>query len=135
MTEMPARIVLYDGVCGLCDRAVSWLLRHDVDRKLSFAPLQGLTAARLRRTHPEIPDELDTVVYVEDGRVFLRSRAFVQLARHLRAPWRWAHAARWFPAPALDLVYRLVARIRYRVFGKLDTCRMPSEDARSRLLP
>lgn len=132
---LPPRIVLYDGVCGLCDRSVQFLLRVDHDRALSFAPLQGETAVILRRRHPEIPADLDTVVYVEGDRAHLRSRAFVRLARHLRYPWKLVSWLWIVPAPLADLVYRLVARVRYRVFGKRDACRVPEPDERARFLP
>jgi predicted DCC family thiol-disulfide oxidoreductase YuxK len=114
---------------------VRWLLARDREGRLRFAPLQGETAARLRALHPEIPDNLDTVVYVEDGRVHLRSRAFVHAARHLGRPWRWGHALRFVPAPLLDLAYRLIARVRYRVWGRFDECRVPDAAQRQRLLP
>lgn len=138
---LPPRIVLYDGVCGLCNRTVSWLLARDRagdgsrQRMLWFAPLQGETAARLRALHPEIPRALESVVYVDHGRVHLRSKAFLHLARHLGRPWRWAYALRWLPAAPLDLLYRLIARIRYRVWGQYDTCRLPATDEKDRLLP
>jgi predicted DCC family thiol-disulfide oxidoreductase YuxK len=133
--SLPPRIVLYDGVCGLCNRTVAWLLRRDRERKLWFAPLQGETAARLRARHPEIPTTLESVVYVEEGRVHLRSKAFLHAARHLDRPWRWAACFRRLPAFPLDLIYRLIARIRYRVWGKYDTCRLPDSNERERLLP
>src|ERR1700690_2928126 len=82
-------VVLYDGTCGLCHRSVRWLLRHERDHALQFAPLQGATAAALRVRHPEIPQLVSTVVLVEDDRVYLRSKAFLYAAKHLRAPWRW----------------------------------------------
>ena len=131
----PRHIVLYDGVCGLCDHAVQFLLRVDRRKVFMFAPLQGETTAALRGRHPEISEKIDTVVYVEDGRVHQRSRAFVRLARQLPYPWR---ALSWLwivPRPLADLVYRLVARIRYRVFGKFDTCRIPAPGERARFLP
>ncbi len=133
--QLPPRIVLYDGVCGLCHRAVRWLLSKDRGRQLWFAPLQGPTAARLRALHPEIPDELDSVVLVDGGRVHLRSKAFLGAARHLPAPWRWASGLGWIPGPVLDTVYRLVARVRYRVWGRFEACKMPEAEDRSRLLP
>lgn len=131
----PRHVVLYDGVCGLCNHAVQFLLRVDRRRALLFAPLQGETAAAARARHPEIPADLDTVVYLEDERVHLRSRAFVRLARLLPYPWR---ALSWLwivPRPLADVVYRLVARVRYRLFGKYDTCRIPAPDERARFLP
>jgi predicted DCC family thiol-disulfide oxidoreductase YuxK len=132
---MPPRIILYDGVCGLCHRLVRWLMAHDHEGRLHYAPLQGETAARLRAIHPAIPADLDSVVYVEEGRVYLRSKAFLHVARHLGRPWRWAHHARWLPAVLADPLYRLVARTRYRIFGKLDACEVPSGSIRERLLP
>jgi len=127
--------VLYDGVCGLCHRTVVWLLSKDRERRLWFAPLQGETAARLRALHPEIPGDLDSVVLVAAGRVHLRSKAFLHGARYLGPPWRWASWLSWLPAPVLDPVYRSIARVRYRVWGRFETCRRPSGADKSRLLP
>ena len=127
-------VVLYDGTCGLCHRSVRWILRHERDHDVQFAPLQGETAAALRAEHPEIPEELSTIVFVEGGRVHLRSKAFLFAARHLRAPWRWGYAVRWLPALLLDLGYRLIARIRYRIWGHVDVCELPAPEHRGRFL-
>lgn len=132
---IPDHVVLYDGVCGLCSKTVRWLMKRDVRGALWFAPLQGDTAAALRQRHPEIPQELETVVYVSEGRVFMRSKVFLHAARHLTRPWRWLYGFRWLPAFLLDLLYRFIARIRYRVWGKFDTCQLPSTAERARLLP
>lgn len=132
---LPPFIVLYDGVCGLCSRTVAWLAARDPRRRLAFAPLQGETAARLRALHPEIPAGLDAVVYLEPGGVHLRSRAFLHASRHLPPPWRWAYRLRWLPAAPLDLAYRVVARLRYRVWGRSDACRLPDGVDPGRFLP
>jgi predicted DCC family thiol-disulfide oxidoreductase YuxK len=132
---LPPHILLYDGVCGLCAAAVQWVLDHEAAPTLRFAPLQGETAARLRELHPRIPRDLDTVVYVADGRAYLRTRALMEVARHLRPPWRWGYRLRWLPSFVLDLGYRLVALIRYRIWGKLDECRLPTPAERARFLP
>lgn len=127
--------MLYDGVCGLCHRTVAWLLKRDREKQFHFAPLQGATAARLRELYPDIPTDLDTVVYVEDGRVHVRAKAFLYAARHLPRPWRWAYHVRWLPRFLVNPFYWLVARTRYRIFGKLDACQVPDVADRSRLLP
>ncbi len=132
---MPPRIVLYDGVCGLCHRLVRWLMEHDGRGVLHYAPLQGETAARLRAIHRAIPVDLDSVVYVEEGRVYLRSKAFLHIARHLDRPWRWLYHWRWLPARLVDPIYWVVARTRYRVFGEYETCQVPSAENRERVLP
>jgi predicted DCC family thiol-disulfide oxidoreductase YuxK len=135
LPAMPPRIVLYDGVCGLCHRLVRWLMAHDRLGRLHYAPLQGETAARLRAIHRTIPAGLDSVVYVEEGRVYLRSKAFLHVARNLDPPWRWLYHVRWLPASLGDPLYFLVARTRYRLFGKFDTCEVPSAENRERVLP
>jgi predicted DCC family thiol-disulfide oxidoreductase YuxK len=131
---LPPRIVLYDGVCGLCSRAVKFLIRRDHARVLMFAPLQGETAAQLRALYPRIPQNIDTVVLIDDGRVFLRSKAFLYVSRYLTRPWRWAFHFRWMPAVLLDLGYRLVARVRYRIFGKKESYEIPAPDERARFM-
>jgi predicted DCC family thiol-disulfide oxidoreductase YuxK len=128
-------VVLYDGTCGLCHRSVRWLLRHERDHALQFAPLQGATAAALRVRHAEIPQLVSTVVLVDNDRVYLRSKAFLYAAKHLRAPWRWAAAWRWIPGFLPDLGYRLIAAIRYRVWGRAELCDLPAPDERARFLP
>lgn len=130
-----APIVLYDGTCGLCHASVKWLLHHERDHEVLFAPLQGETAAALRARYPNIPTELSTVVLVQDGRARLRSKAFLHLGRHLRAPWRWLYGLRWFPGVLGDLGYRLVAALRYRIWGRADLCELPSPENRRRFLP
>lgn len=135
MVNATAPIVLYDGVCGLCDRTVRWMIPRDRDRVLRFAPLQGETAAALRARHPEIPETLESVVLVDGGRVYLRSKAFLHGSRYLTRPWRWAWHLRWLPAFLLDLGYRVIARLRYRVWGKKDTCTIPAPEERARFLP
>jgi predicted DCC family thiol-disulfide oxidoreductase YuxK len=132
---LPPRLVLYDGVCALCHGAVRLLVRLDRARALRYAPLQGTTAARLRGAYAELPRELDTVVLVDDGRVLLRSRALLGAARHLGWPWRALAALAWLPAWTLDPAYRLVARLRYRVFGRREVCSIPAPAARELFLP
>jgi predicted DCC family thiol-disulfide oxidoreductase YuxK len=131
---MAAPVLLYDGTCGLCHRSVRWILRHERDHELAFAPLQGDTATELRARFPRIPHALESVVLVEDGRVHLRSKAFLYTARHLRAPWRWGYAVRWLPGFLLDLGYRVIAAIRYRVWGRADVCDLPAPEQRARFL-
>lgn len=134
MSTVPPRIVLYDGVCGFCNGVVQWLLRVDRDGAFVFAPLQGSTAAQLRAAHAEMPTDIDTMVYVEDDVVYLRSRAFFQAVRHLPAPWSWFRFFAVFPRFLTDGAYNAVAAVRYRIFGKYDACRVPSPEQRARFL-
>ncbi len=134
--ELPAApLVLYDGDCGLCARSVRFILEHERDHQIVFAPLQGPIAALARQRFPRIPHSVDSVVYISDGRAHLRSKAMLYAASHLRAPWRWGYAMRWFPGFLLDLAYRVVAAVRYRIWGHADACQLVTAEQRRRFLP
>jgi predicted DCC family thiol-disulfide oxidoreductase YuxK len=136
---LPPRLVLYDGVCGLCDHTVQWLLDHDPAGRLSFAPLQGETAAAVRARHPELPHDLDSVILVEQGgageRLWWRSAAVFRLAGHIGGVWGLLRHLGLLPAALTDLGYRFVAAVRYRVFGVREACRLPRPEERARFLP
>lgn len=134
-SAIPARVLLYDGTCGLCHGAVRFLLRRDHDAQLTFAPLQGVTAASLKERYPVIPEDVSTLVLVEDGEVHLRSRAVFRSLRQLGQPWRLLSGLRWLPRSLTDLVYRAVAALRYRLFGRRELCELPSPEQRERFLP
>jgi predicted DCC family thiol-disulfide oxidoreductase YuxK len=131
-------LVLYDGVCGFCDRLLRWLLDHDPEGHFRFAPLQGEAARALRARHPEIPEDLDTVVYIHAGpdgeRVYLRSEAMFRIFGVLGGPWRRIAWLGVLPRALTDLGYGLFARVRYLVFGRLDACRLPTGAERERFL-
>ncbi|MEM7410722.1 MAG: DCC1-like thiol-disulfide oxidoreductase family protein [Myxococcota bacterium] len=135
---LPERLVLYDGVCGFCDGAVQWLLARDREARLCFAPLQGTTAEVLRARHAEIPEDLETFVVVERDargeRVHLRSDALLAVLGQLPTPWPWLTIVRWVPRAVRDAAYTAFATRRYRWFGTLDACAVPSPDVRARFL-
>lgn len=135
MTELPPHVLFYDGVCAMCNGIVQWTVRADTERIFYFAPLQGETAAIARMLHTDFPSEIETVVYVRRGEVFVRSRAATLAALALPYP---AKALSWFgflPVWITDFFYGLIARVRYRVFGKYEHCPLPPAEARSRFLP
>ena len=133
-------IILYDGVCGLCNRLVQFLLKHDKNSRLRFASLQSDFAANVLRRHGIDPKDLDTMHVVEnydqaDERVLQRSDAILRAGRELGGVWGpLAALGKIFPRALRNLVYRFVARNRYRVFGKYETCMLPDPNQRSRFL-
>lgn len=135
MSEFPSRVVFYDGVCAMCNGIVKWMLRVDRRRVFRFASLQSDTANEARLIHPEIPSELETMVYVRDGEVFLRSRGAFEAMREIPYPWRALSWLRVFPVWLTDFFYGILARSRYRVFGKYETCPLPPAEDRGRFLP
>jgi predicted DCC family thiol-disulfide oxidoreductase YuxK len=124
------RLVLFDGLCAVCDATVQWVLDHDPDGQFHFAPLQSDVAQEVLSRHPELPDDLDSIILVEvrpDGseKAWTHSTAILRIAGRLEAPWSWLAAARIVPRPLRDLFYKAFARIRFKVFGRRDSCRMP----------
>lgn len=132
--------VLYDGECGLCDRSVQFLLRHDRRGVFRFGALAGVTAAAVRGRHPDLPAADETMVLVENPgstgeHVRVRSDAALAMLTRLGGGWRLAAGLRIVPPFLRDAVYRFVARRRNRWFGRLESCRIPSAAERDRFLP
>ena len=126
-------ILFFDGVCGLCSRFVDFAMRHDRNQAIRFAPLQGETASQV--LPGDLAARLDTVVFRKDGRNFTRSAAVVRLLNEFGGGWKLAAGLFWLlPSPLRDLAYRLVAKSRYRLFGRHETCRLPTPEERSRFL-
>jgi len=131
---MAGGMVLYfDGVCGLCNRFVDWLIRHDREGRLRYAPLQGGTAAS--RLPVAYPAGLATVVLERSGRLTERSTAAIEAVACLGGPWRGILVLKAVPRPLRDAGYDWVARHRYRWFGRRDACRVPTPPERHLFLP
>jgi predicted DCC family thiol-disulfide oxidoreductase YuxK len=135
--------IFYDGVCGLCDRFVQFVLRSDSADRFRFATLQGEYGVRVLGEHgvalPHGGAEgraLDTVyVLTSDGRLLERSDAVLFVMSQLERTRRWARLLAFIPRPLLQLGYRLVARSRYRIFGKADACIVPRGDVAAKFIP
>jgi predicted DCC family thiol-disulfide oxidoreductase YuxK len=134
-----AHVVLYDGVCGLCSRLVQFVLRHDRHCVFRFASLQSAVGKSIVERSGGNPSELATFYVVADyqtaaWRAFTRSDAVLFVADALGWPWRAAGMMRWVPRVARDRAYEVVARSRYRVFGRYDRCPVPRPEFRCRFI-
>ena len=126
-------IVFFDGVCGLCNSSVDFVLRHDRLGRMRFAPLQGTTAGQL--LPPTDRENLGSLVLWSDGRAYRRSTAVVRILWMLGGWWTLAAMLLWLiPAPLRNSGYRIIAALRYRLFGKTESCRLPTLDERRRFL-
>jgi len=128
-------VLLFDGVCNLCNGAVAFVIRRDPRARLRFAPLQSPAADALLASLGVARDRLpDSFVLVEDGRVHVRSTAALRVARRLRFPWPLLAVNLLVPRWLRDPVYDLVARNRYRWFGRREACMVPTAELRARFL-
>ncbi|MCI0409688.1 MAG: DCC1-like thiol-disulfide oxidoreductase family protein [Acidobacteria bacterium] len=133
-------LVLYDGVCGLCDRTVQFLLDVDRHHVLRFAPLQGETAKSLLGYRQAIKKNLESIIFVREyssrnAVTYVRSEAVLRILNEVGGFWRVVSWLRIIPRPFRDMVYDWIGRNRYQWFGKFAECRIPSAEVRARFLP
>jgi len=134
-----AHLVLYDGVCGLCHRLLQFLLAHDRRAVFAFAPLQSPIGRSTVARFGGNPDALNSFYVVSDfrtdrARMVGRGRAALFVAGELGWPWKAALLLRVVPAAMLDSLYDIVARTRYRLFGRYDHCPVPRPEYRRRFI-
>ena len=129
-------LLLYDGVCALCNGAVTFVLKRDTSGSVRFAPLEGETAARFLAEHPELAG-IDSMIWIDAaGCALTRSAAALAIARHVGGGWATlAAVSRIVPTVVRDALYDLIARTRYRIFGRYDSCPIPPAEHRARFLP
>lgn len=131
-------VLLYDGVCGICNRSVQAILRFDRRGTLRFAALDSDFARAVIQRHPDLPG-IDSLVFIDnpgrpDERVSVRSAAALRVVSYLGGPFRVLLAARLIPAAVRDRLYDRFAAVRYRLAGRHDTCPLPAADVRARFL-
>jgi predicted DCC family thiol-disulfide oxidoreductase YuxK len=132
-SEKVPPVVLFDGNCNLCNHSVDFVLRHERDQTLRFAPSESAYGRAALSEHG-ITGPPDGIVLIENGRVYQRSTASLRLCRYLRAPWRWLSLLSVMPVRIRDGIYGWIAAHRYRWFGKSAACRVPTPELQSRFL-
>jgi len=132
----PGPLVLFDGVCNLCNAWVQWLIERDPEGRLRFASLQS-DAARAVLSEAGVDDPAalpDSIALVDETGVHVRSAAALRIAGRLGFPYSLGRAALFVPRPIRDAVYRLIARNRYRWFGRREACMRPTPELAGRFL-
>ena len=127
-------VVLFDGVCNLCNGAVIFIIRRDPQSRFRFASLQSAVAGRLLAKSGVVAPLPDSFVLLDENGVHLRSTAALRIGRGLSFPWWLAFLCVIVPRPIRDWVYDVVARYRYRWFGKRDVCMVPTPELSARFL-
>jgi len=134
MAHPNTQIILFDGVCNLCNGFVQFIIRHDKREIFTFASLQSDHAASLPGLCYKVGDSLSTVVLQDGDRYYFKSAAALRIARLLRFPFSIAYVFIIVPSPLRDAIYDWVANNRYAWFGKLDACWLPTPELKSRFL-
>jgi salicylate hydroxylase len=127
-------LIVFDGLCVLCSGNARFVLRHDRSRHFNLTTAQGPLGEALYRQFGLATDDYETMLVIEKGRLLTESDGAIAIARGLGWPWRAAAAARTVPRPIRDALYRLIARNRYRLFGRRQTCWTPTPEEADRIL-
>lgn len=127
-------IILFDGVCNLCNAGIQSVIKKDKKKKFRFASLQGEKGQALLREFNLADNNLDSFVLIEGDKAYTRSTAALRIAKITGGFWKILYALIIFPRFIRDAVYNLVARNRYRWFGKKDECMVPTPELRDRFL-
>lgn len=126
-------VILFDGVCIFCSRWVRFVAQRDTAKRFRFTPIQSDYGARLARTFGIDPNDPDTNAVIHGGELFVKSDAALTVLSQLPG-WGWVRALFAVPKPLRNAVYSLVARNRYRIFGKYDACFVPDAELRARVI-
>ncbi len=118
-------VIFFDGICNLCNAAVQFILKHDQSDVFRLTALQGNAASILLAKYNISATETGSIVLLEDGRIYTKSTAALRIVRRLSGGWRLLYILIFVPSSIRDYIYGLVARNRYKLWGRRDTCMIP----------
>lgn len=127
-------IIIFDGICNLCNKAVFFVIKHDKKQYFQFAPLQSKAAEKLLKPWDINPKKSDSIILIHNNRLYTESSAALKIAGKLNGIWKLGILFFIVPKFIRDAVYRLIARNRYRWFGKKDVCMTPTKELEKRFL-
>lgn len=127
-------IILFDGVCNFCNGSVNFIIDRDPEKYFKFAPLQSAVGEKLLKEVGVDKIETDSVVLIEDGKVYTRTTAALRIARRLSGYWSYFYGFTIVPSFIRDIFYKFFAKYRYQMFGKQAACMLPSPEMRERFL-
>jgi predicted DCC family thiol-disulfide oxidoreductase YuxK len=126
-------VILFDGVCNFCDASVQFILNRDPNETFHFASLQSEAGQELLEKY-HVRDDVDSMILIENDKVYYKSGAALRISRHLRGAWKLLYVFMIVPAPIRNIVYDLIARNRYKWFGRKESCMLPPPNVRKRFL-
>jgi len=127
-------VVIFDGVCNLCNGVVDFIIKRDPKGQFCFTPMQSDLAKELATQYYDDKNTIDTLLLIKNGDVYVRTNAALEIAKDLSGYWALLRMLRLLPRPVRDFLYRIVARNRYSLFGKRKNCRVPTKDLLNRFV-
>ena len=127
-------LVIFDGVCNFCNYWVNFAIKKNGKKDLMFTPIQGETAKIILPKYSISPNAFSSVIFIENGKSYTQSSAALQICRHLNGGWKLFYGLYIIPRFIRDFFYNIIARNRYKWYGKKSSCMIPSRELRSRFL-
>jgi predicted DCC family thiol-disulfide oxidoreductase YuxK len=128
------KIVLFDGVCNLCNGAVNFMIRLDKEDRFKFAALQEEAGKKLTAEYDIDTTKVDSIILIDNGKAYIKSTAALHIALYLKGLWPLLHAALILPRFIRDFVYDIIAKYRYTWFGRKESCIIPTPELRNKFL-
>lgn len=130
---MSAPVLLFDGVCNLCEQSVQFILRYERDSTLQFASQQSETGQKML-VERGLSTTLESLVLIEGEQTYSGSDAALRVAAYLQTPWSWGTWLLWIPSVIRNSVYKWIAKNRYNWFGQKEMCSLPTPELQARFL-
>lgn len=127
-------IILFDGICNLCDGVVQFIVRHDPNKKFLFTSLQSEAGQTLLKQYQLPLENFNSFLLIQDGKVYNKSTGALKVARQIKGVWKWLYIFIIIPTFIRDAVYSWIAKNRYEWFGKKDICMIPTPELKARFL-
>ena len=133
-TENCHGVIVFDGICNFCNSCVNFIIARDDKNTFTFAPIQSQTGLEMLKKYNISSDNIDTFLLVKNSKPLTKSDAALTIAKELRKPWNYLAILGFIPKPIRDYVYSLIARNRYKWFGKKEQCMIPTPELRKKFL-
>ncbi|PWU67697.1 MULTISPECIES: thiol-disulfide oxidoreductase DCC family protein [Gracilibacillus] len=127
------KVILFDGVCNFCNHSVQFIIKHDPKQKFQFASLQSKIGEQFKKDY-HIPHHIDSIVLIDEEKAYTKSTAALRIAKELKGLYKGLYVLLIIPKPIRDKIYQIVAKNRYRWFGKRTSCMIPNPEDKQRFL-
>ncbi len=127
-------IIIFDGVCNFCNGAISFIIKHDPEKKFTFTPMQTTLAKSLMKKHEITNVGIDTFLLIKNNQCYIWTDAALEISKDLSGYWYLSNILKIIPRPIRDFFYRIFARNRYTLFGKQNICMFPTADIEDRFV-
>ncbi|HZW68252.1 MAG TPA: DCC1-like thiol-disulfide oxidoreductase family protein [Pseudogracilibacillus sp.] len=128
------KIVLFDGECNFCNKSVQFIIKRDPEFLFKFASLQSDFGMQLLKKY-DLPTQLDSIVFIDNNRAYLQSSAALGICKYLRGFWKIFSILLFIPSPLRNFFYKIIAKFRYRLAGRVSHCNLPRQEDKKRFLP